>query len=87
MQIALTSDHGALDLTVANSTENLAPGDLPHLFERFWRKDSARSSSEHSGIGLSVAQAFANALGLRLEASLPDSSTLRMRLHPSAVCT
>jgi len=65
------SPNGAADLLrVANRTHDLAPGDLPHLFERFWRKDRARSSSEHSGLGLAVARAFCDSLGLKLEASL-----------------
>ena len=81
VKIGLSPNHGGLDLTVSNSTQNVIAADLPHFFERFWRKDSARSSSEHSGIGLSVAQAFAQALGLSLEASLPASSTLCMRLR------
>ena len=29
----------------------LAPEDLPHLFDRFWRKDAARSGGQHVGLG------------------------------------
>jgi hypothetical protein len=52
------------------------------MFERFWRKDLARSSSEHSGIGLSVARAFAHTLHLSLDAELGPGGLLRMRLGP-----
>jgi signal transduction histidine kinase len=69
-----------VDLSVINSVENIASEDLPHLFERFWRKDTARSSSKHSGIGLSVSQAYARALGLNLNAHLLEKNVLEMRL-------
>jgi two-component system, OmpR family, heavy metal sensor histidine kinase CusS len=65
------SPNGAADLLrVSNRNHDLTPEDLAHLFERFWRKDRARSSSEHSGLGLAVARAYSESLGLKLEASL-----------------
>ncbi len=42
-------------------------GDLERLTEPFWRKDEARSSSEHAGLGLSVVAALASLLGIELE--------------------
>jgi len=63
--------NGAGDtLRISNLNRELAPDDLPHLFERFWRKDTARSSSTHAGLGLAVAKAYSQALGLELEAVL-----------------
>ena len=60
-------------LSVSNSTDDLKPDDLPHLFERFWRKDPARSSSVHSGLGLALAKAYAGALGMELRADLSEA--------------
>jgi signal transduction histidine kinase len=41
------------------------------LFERFWRKESARGGGgEHVGLGLSLAHMFAVAMGWRLTAAL-----------------
>lgn len=57
-------------LLISNINRNLAAEDIPHLFERFWRKDAARSSAEHSGLGLSLARACAESLGMKLEAEL-----------------
>jgi len=48
----------------------LTPEDLPHLFERFWRKDPARSSQLNSGLGLALAKAYAQSLGMKLQAGL-----------------
>src|SRR5262249_43656203 len=65
------SPNGNTDLLrVSNHNSDLAPEDLSHLFERFWRKDPARKGSEHSGLGLAVARAYSESLGLKLEARL-----------------
>jgi two-component system sensor histidine kinase QseC len=63
-------------LRVTNTTDCLAPEDLTHLFERFWRKESARSDSKHVGLGLSLTKAFCDGLGLKLDAQFLDHSTL-----------
>lgn len=76
-------NNGHFDFTVANSVKNLGAEDLTHFFERFWRKDAARSSSNHSGIGLSVSQACARVLGLKLAATMQADDWLVMRLIPA----
>ncbi|HXG47386.1 MAG TPA: hypothetical protein VNO52_07175 [Methylomirabilota bacterium] len=48
--------------------------------ERFWRKDPARSSGEHSGLGLAVSEAFARHLGCVLSASMPAPNQLVLTL-------
>ncbi len=55
---------------VANTTSALMPEDIPRMSERFWRGDRARSGRQHSGLGLSLAEVFADALGARLSLSL-----------------
>ena len=61
---------------VANSVEHLMPEDVAKLFDRFWRKDAARSDNEHSGLGLSLSRSFAQALGYELTAALEGQSRL-----------
>lgn len=58
--------------SVSNTADQIDADQVPHLFERFWRADSARSGSGHSGLGLSVARACANSLSLELSASLDN---------------
>ncbi len=62
--------------SIANTVDALTDDDVSKLFERFWRRDAARSSSEHSGLGLSLARAFAAALELDLTASLQSDGRL-----------
>ncbi len=47
-------DHAIL--VVSDSGIGIAPGDLPHIFDRFWRADPARSrTGDRPGIGLGLA--------------------------------
>jgi signal transduction histidine kinase len=50
-------------LVVTNPAPDLAPEDLEHLFDRFWRKDESRSGYGHSGLGLSIVKACVGLLG------------------------
>lgn len=47
---------GQVVLTVRDTGIGIAPGDLPHIFDRFWRADAARSrTGERPGVGLGLA--------------------------------
>ncbi len=61
---------GRFHLSVSNRTAELAPQDLPHLFDRFWRKDQARSDGGHAGLGLSLVAALCELLGFARAARL-----------------
>ncbi len=81
-QIRVTGGDSRLEIT--NTTDGLTREDLPHLFERFWRKDAARTEAGHSGLGLALARAATAALGLELTADMPDAATLRLSLRRGA---
>jgi len=66
--------------SISNTTTDLTANDLPHLFERFWRKDLARSSNLHSGLGLPLARAYAAALGMRLRAEMNEFTQITLIL-------
>ena len=64
-----------LEIAIADSGEGIAPEDIDHVFERFWRADAARARSGNSGeerlaggtgLGLSVAQSLVKAQGGRI---------------------
>lgn len=71
---------GTFTFNVTNTVTGLSTDDLPHLFERFWRKDVSRTGSEHSGLGLALAKACADTLGMSLTTTMPDSDTVTVSL-------
>ena len=77
--IALRAD--AREIALSNGPTALTPADLPHLGERFWRKDPARTDSAHSGLGLALAAELARILGLNLAHELAENSALTVRLN------
>ena len=61
---------GAVEIAVADTGEGIAPDDLPHVFERFWRAERSRQRGDGwaggTGLGLSVAQSLVEAQGGRI---------------------
>lgn len=67
-------------LTIINPAPNLSPDDLGLLFERFWRKNTARESESHSGLGLAIVQTAVHLLGGTCRAALA-SGNLRITVE------
>lgn len=74
----LSGDH--LALSVENESDHLSEADLPHLFDRFWRKDEARATSGSSGLGLALVKSLCDLMGVEVDASL-DGGTFRLALR------
>jgi signal transduction histidine kinase len=54
--LGLEQDDDAVTISVRDTGIGMAAGDLPHIFERFWRADPARSrTGERPGVGLGLA--------------------------------
>jgi two-component system sensor histidine kinase QseC len=68
-------------ITLSNPAPDLTPEDLDHLFDRFWRKDPARSGEGHAGLGLPLARSLAKAMGFELSAELDADKVLSLRLR------
>ncbi|HKS35692.1 MAG TPA: ATP-binding protein [Verrucomicrobiae bacterium] len=81
VRIAFRDEQPVFSFVVANTNDNLTPDDIPGLFQRFWRKDTARSSSGHSGLGLPLAKALAGAIGMTLRAELIGKETLAITVE------
>jgi signal transduction histidine kinase len=56
-----------LCITVRDSGEGIGPEHLPHIFERFYRVDAARSVNDGAGLGLSIAKTIADVHGTKIE--------------------
>lgn len=60
--------HDDAELVVRDTGIGIAPEDLPHVFDRLYRVDHARTrASGGSGLGLSIAARAARALGGRIQ--------------------
>jgi two-component system OmpR family sensor kinase len=56
VELVLQALDGEAELLVRDTGIGIAPGDLEHVFDRFWRADPARSrTGERPGVGLGLA--------------------------------
>lgn len=81
LRAATDGDYAVAEVT--NEGEGIAAADLPHLFDRFWRGDRARSASEaSSGLGLSIVRSITHLHGgdVQVESSQAGPTTFRLRL-------
>ncbi len=56
VELSLEAEDGEAIMMVRDSGIGIAPGDLEHVFDRFWRADQARSrTGDRPGVGLGLA--------------------------------
>ncbi|MDR7480879.1 MAG: ATP-binding protein [Armatimonadota bacterium] len=66
--VSLAVHRGLVTLAVDDTGPGIPPEDLPHIFDRFYKADRARSDQPGAGLGLAIAQRLAVVLGGRIEA-------------------
>jgi two-component system OmpR family sensor kinase len=68
--VSLSADAQVACLSVADTGPGIAAGELPHLFERFFRGSAARAGvAPGVGLGLALSQAMVQAHGGHIEAA------------------
>lgn len=83
VRVKVTAESGAAVLSVTDTGQGIGPEDLPHIFERFYRADKARSSTEgRMGLGLAITKAIVEAHGgtVQVASELGQGSNFTVRL-------
>ena len=76
VDIRLTREKKKAVLTVSNPGSRIASEDLPHIFERFYRGDKARSSQTGHGLGLPIVKQLCDSLGAEIKARSDEEGTV-----------
>src|SRR5579885_3039111 len=64
--VCARSREDGVEILVEDSGEGIDRAALPHIFERFYRADPSRADRPGAGLGLSIAQALAQAHGSQI---------------------
>jgi signal transduction histidine kinase len=90
VRVALSAREGAIRVTVEDTGMGIAPEDLPHIFDRFYRADKSRDrSTGGAGLGLAIARQIVELHGSLLEVESRPGEGARFSFtldaHPTPV--
>ncbi|MCH8051072.1 MAG: hypothetical protein IIC86_03530 [Chloroflexi bacterium] len=83
VRVRLTADGSDVRLAVADNGHGIPAADLPHVFDRFYRVDKARSREMGgTGLGLAIARWITEEHGgtIRLESTAGEGTTVTVEL-------
>jgi two-component system phosphate regulon sensor histidine kinase PhoR len=87
ISIGAIQSNGTTEITVQDSGIGIPPADLPHIFERFYRVEKARSREKGgTGLGLSIVKHIVGMHGGKVEAKslLGEGTTILVSLPTAA---
>ena len=77
VEVVLSREKNHAVLSVRNSGEEISPDALPHVFDRFYRADSARSRETGGyGLGLAIAKSIVENAHGKISAESADNHTI-----------
>ena len=84
--VELTAEGDRAVLSVIDDGPGIPEGDLPRLFDRFYRADTSRTrASGGAGLGLAIVRAIVTAHGGRIEAANMPGGGARMTVVLPAI--
>jgi two-component system OmpR family sensor kinase/two-component system sensor histidine kinase BaeS len=79
--VLVRPEHGGVQLAVQDNGPGVSEGDLPHIFDRFWRGDKSRSRvTGGAGLGLAISRHLVEMQGGRISAQNLPSGGLEVSL-------
>lgn len=76
IQIKLEKNNKETVLTIENESETLSESDLNHVFDRFYRRDKARTGTNASfGLGLPIAKMMVEKMGGKITMTSSNNNT------------
>lgn len=75
----------AAEIVVRDTGDGIAPDDLPHIFDRFYRADSARTRKGGTGLGLAIVQSIMHLHGgvVSLQSELEHGTAVTLEFPAS----
>jgi signal transduction histidine kinase len=69
-------------ITVRDTGRGIAPDELPHVFDRYWRARSSERATRGVGLGLAIVKGIVEGHGgtIQAESTLGQGSTFTLRL-------
>ncbi len=85
--VLLRPGEQAVDVTVSDTGTGIPPGDLPHVFDRYYRGDRSRQDrTGHAGLGLAIVRKILDLHGVEItvasEVSIGTSFAFGLPVHP-----
>jgi heavy metal sensor kinase len=87
VRVGARAEAGRVVVEIADTGVGISAGDLPHIFERFYRADKSRSAANgHFGLGLAICKAIVEADGgqIRVSSSPGVGTTVTLELPAPA---
>jgi signal transduction histidine kinase len=87
VRVALNVDAEGSTLTVVDEGLGIAPADIPHVFERFYRSESVRGTTAGAGLGLAIARWIAELHGAEISIAAEPARGTRVTVRFPAAAT